>query len=92
MDKAGQQYWNTNWESATTVMFEPGRSGITHYRDRMLGQLIGRALGNMTTDSAVLEAASADSTILPYIARDLGFHVAGVDYSPNGCERLRQHL
>lgn len=48
MDKAGQQYWNLNWESATTVIFEPGRSGITHYRDRMLGHLIGRALGNLT--------------------------------------------
>lgn len=92
MDKAGQKYWDMNWESAATVVFEPGNSGIAHYRDRVLGQLIGRALGHLTTDATVLEAGCADSTILPYIARDLGFRVAGVDYSPNGCERLRRHL
>jgi 2-polyprenyl-3-methyl-5-hydroxy-6-metoxy-1,4-benzoquinol methylase len=93
MDKAGQEYWNREWANAASVAFDPRQTGIRNYGDRVLGQLLQRAFAPLApTSSTIVEAGCADSTYLTYLGRELGYRIAGVDYSPNGCERLRRHL
>lgn len=93
MDKAGQDYWNNNWDTVPHAIFEPQQTRTRYYRDRMLAQLLARTLAGLPPErSTVLEVGCADSTILPYIGREFGYRIAGLDYSPNGCERFRRHL
>src|SRR5207247_404436 len=40
----------------------------------------------------LVEVGCARSAVLPLFAKRLGFRVAGIDYSPNGCEQTRLML
>lgn len=57
-----------------------GGSSETHIRRISPGQ------------STVLEVGCADSTILTYVAAELGYRITGIDYSPIGCEKFRHQL
>jgi 2-polyprenyl-3-methyl-5-hydroxy-6-metoxy-1,4-benzoquinol methylase len=91
-DKAGKAYWDRVWDTfPAPSAFDPETGGCAHRHDRELARMFAAALAGLPTRSVVLEAGAADSSLLPYFAR-LGHAVIGVDYSPSGCERLRQRL
>jgi 2-polyprenyl-3-methyl-5-hydroxy-6-metoxy-1,4-benzoquinol methylase len=91
MDKAEQKYWDRLWDSAPETRFDPNQPGIGSYWDKSIAAPILRALSSLPSGATVLEAGCADSTILPWVARQ-GYRIAGIDYSPVGCERFRTHL
>jgi SAM-dependent methyltransferase len=73
-------------------VFQPKKASARFYGDRKLASLLQRTLDGLPEGSVVLEAGCADSTILIYVSSELHFQVAGIDYSPNGCDRFRQRL
>jgi 2-polyprenyl-3-methyl-5-hydroxy-6-metoxy-1,4-benzoquinol methylase len=81
MDLTGQSYWDRIWADTPTPDL-----GLGDYRDRRLAELFGQ-----TVHGHVLEVGCANSTWLPYLARQ-GHPVTGLDYSPGGCEVARQLL
>jgi 2-polyprenyl-6-hydroxyphenyl methylase/3-demethylubiquinone-9 3-methyltransferase len=91
-DKATQPYWDDNWKSAPVSVFDPDRSGVGNYVNRVLGETIDRTLAPLPATATVIEVGCANSPILPYVAAKLGFRIAGIDYSPAGCESIRQQL
>lgn len=91
MDKATQQYWDANWSSVRETVFCPEDPQLKRHRERVLASVILRTLSTLPKGSLVLEAGCADSTILPWIAKQ-GFRIAGIDYSPIGCEKFKARL
>ena len=56
---------------------------------------LGRAFakqGLVNSGKLLIEVGCARSVVLPLLAKKLGFTVAGLDYSPNGCEQARAIL
>lgn len=91
MDRAGQNYWNEVWDRKPSPVFNPHSGALRDYRDKAIARLVDRALAPLARGATVLEAGCADSILLPYIARQ-GFRIAGIDYSPIGCEQARERL
>jgi len=89
VDKAGQHYWNEHWESIPHDSFHPESPLVRHYRDRAFANVIASALRGLPSNSAILEAGCADSSLLVYLGR-MGHPIIGVDYSPVGCDLFRK--
>lgn len=92
MDKAGQDYWDRHWESIPQSEFKPESGRLRDSGDAALANLIRRAFEPLPRGSNIVEAGAADSTILPWAVRNLGVRGTGLDYSMEGCERVRQRL
>lgn len=60
--------------------------------NRELAQFLQRWLADRAEGSRLLELGCARSVWLPYLGQALGFTVAGVDYSAQGCELARATL
>jgi len=91
MDRAGQSYWDSVWTNAPNPDFHPDSGALRDYRDKVFAHLLRRALIGLPAPATVAEAGCADSILLPYLGR-LGYRIAGLDYSPTGCEQLEQRL
>lgn len=61
------------------------------YEERVLGHELERVLRRSRPASA-LEVGCGDSPWLPYLAREYGLEVAGIDYSERGCKLARHRL
>lgn len=87
LDLAGEQYWQRNWK----------RINFRHPinpRDPSLGNYVNRAFHRWfvdafrefdTTGSRLLEVGCGSSEWLPYLVKEFGFRVSGLDYSERGC-------
>lgn len=92
MDRAGTDYWNKNWESSSHPEFSPGSRRTRFHRDRAIAKILRRTFEGLSESAIVLEVGCADSSILPYIAKSLNLRIAGIDYSPVGCEKSLSRL
>lgn len=92
-DKAGQEYWNKTWDDyPLPTVWDVDSKRLRNYLERELflwiaGTLEG--LGKTGPDVRLVEVGCARSQALPVLAKRLGVSVAGIDYSPNGCEQTR---
>lgn len=92
-DKAGKEYWDTNWASQATRFVDPRAKGLTNAVNERLHRLLSKVLsGTQTQKQRLLEVGCANSSWLPYFALHYGFDVTGLDYSPQGCEQERELL
>jgi 2-polyprenyl-3-methyl-5-hydroxy-6-metoxy-1,4-benzoquinol methylase len=94
MDKAGVEYWNAEWaQEHAGREFAPDDPSLRRYPDRQLLALLTAAFQGLRPGaSEVIEVGCANSVILPYVASHFGSRVAGIDYSPLGCEKARMRL
>lgn len=93
-DKAGIGYWNDVWEAGSLPEpIDPRRRGRQHRVDRALHRFFTGQFSQLDgPTTSLLEIGAARSQWLPYFAREFGFSVTGLDYSPNGCGQAREML
>ncbi len=94
MDKAGRQYWNDSWAfSDIPQAVNPSDTRLGNYINRRFHRVFTRLFDRSETSSMrLLEVGCAKSAWLPYFAKQFGFSVCGIDYSPIGCEMARKVL
>jgi 2-polyprenyl-3-methyl-5-hydroxy-6-metoxy-1,4-benzoquinol methylase len=92
-DQAGPEYWNRAWDEAALPELWPVDSrDLRAHVERSLFLCIAEALatlGVVDDRKSLIEAGCARSGVLPLFAKKLGLRIAGIDYSPNGCEQAR---
>jgi 2-polyprenyl-3-methyl-5-hydroxy-6-metoxy-1,4-benzoquinol methylase len=95
-DKAGQRYWDRSWQTgALPPRWDVGARGVRFHVRRAFLSHLARTFerhGLIGSDKSVIEVGCARSVILPQLAKVLKMRVAGLDYSPNGCEQARAIL
>jgi len=87
LDLAGEQYWQRNW---TRINFRhpinPRDPALSNYVNRAFHQWFASAFRDLdTTGLRLLEVGCGSSEWLPYLAKEFGFQVSGLDYSERGC-------
>jgi 2-polyprenyl-3-methyl-5-hydroxy-6-metoxy-1,4-benzoquinol methylase len=94
MDKAGEKYWNDSWASCDIPhAVNPSEMALENYINRRFHQLFMTWFETSEAPSMrLLEVGCAKSSWLPYFAKEFGFSVCGIDYSPNGCQMAREVL
>lgn len=92
-DKAGQEYWNRLWNNYPLPnVWDVKSRRLVHHVECEFFQWIARTLeshGKIGPDVYLVEVGCARSRVLPVLAKQLGLSVAGIDYSPNGCEQTK---
>lgn len=95
-DKAGQDYWNQTWDDypLPSVWNVDSKTLLNHVEREFFSWIAGtlERLGKTGPDVRLVEVGCARSQALPVLAKRLGLSVAGIDYSPNGCEQTRAML
>jgi SAM-dependent methyltransferase len=86
-DLAGQEFWEKNW----AVKKAYGQYNPKNYTHRRYDAFFRRHLHG-AVGRTLLEVGCAQSSWLPYFHRVHGLRVAGIDYSPTGCEMARRLL
>lgn len=94
MDKAGKDYWNDSWASSDIPdAVNPADMRLGNYVNRRFHQLFLQLFDKSETSSMrLLEIGCAKSAWLPYFAKEFGFKVCGLDYSPIGCQMATKVL
>jgi 2-polyprenyl-3-methyl-5-hydroxy-6-metoxy-1,4-benzoquinol methylase len=94
MDKAGQKYWNDLWAGADIPSaVNPSDIRLKNWVNRRFHRTFQRLFGKSNTSSMrLLEVGCGKSAWLPYFAKEFGFNVCGLDYSPIGCQMARNVL
>jgi 2-polyprenyl-3-methyl-5-hydroxy-6-metoxy-1,4-benzoquinol methylase len=94
MDKAGQKYWDKSWEGrAVPDAVDPSKRGRSNWINLQFHRYFSGLFKNDKTSSmTLLEIGCANSVWLPYFAKQFGFKITGLDYSPTGCELARKVL
>lgn len=91
-DLAGSRYWEGTWTARNRQrVVDPWASGVRNHLRRSFHGFFSAVLGR-GSGRQLVEVGCADSIWLPYFRRELGFSVAGIDYSATGCERARATL
>src|SRR4051794_41777320 len=84
-------YWDAAWSARVP-------EGVVDPRDRRLDNEVNRRFEAWFhrvlagVSGQLIEVGCAGSAWLPYFAREHGFHVTGLDYSPRGCEQAEAVL
>jgi 2-polyprenyl-3-methyl-5-hydroxy-6-metoxy-1,4-benzoquinol methylase len=90
-DRAGQHYWNEAWRTnALPQLWNVGSNQIRHHVEKKLFEFMRQILaehGYTDSGKCLIEVGCARSAVLPLFAKRLGFRVAGLDYSPIGCDQ-----
>lgn len=94
MDKAGKKYWEDSWAGADLpAPVDPRDMRLKNRVNRLFHRKFSGLFGGaLPGGSRLLEVGCAKSAWLPYFSREFGLRVAGLDYSPAGCELARQVL
>lgn len=93
-DRAGRSFWDSAWTAqALPRPVEPHAPGVrNHLRRRFDAFFRERLRHDVGPERRLLELGCGGSIWLPYFSRELGFRVAGIDYSAAGCELERRAL
>lgn len=93
-DRAGQEYWDAVWADDTLPeVVNPRAPGFHNLYNRRVDACLRQAFGSMeTTGKRLVEIGCARSAWLPYLAREFGFRISGLDYSEQGCKQERRIL
>jgi len=87
LDLAGERYWESNW---TRLDFrhpiDPRDCSLNNHVNRAFHRWFVQAFqGRTTAGLRLLEVGCGSSEWLPYLAKEFGFQVSGLDYSEKGC-------
>jgi len=92
-DHAGQHYWNEAWSmKALPPLWNVDSRQIRYHVEKKLFEFISQILvtsGYADSGKSLMEVGCARSAVLPLFAKRLGFFVAGLDYSPIGCDQTK---
>ncbi len=92
-DKAGKEYWNQTWgECPLPQVWNVESERLLHHVERKFFRCIVKTLNGQDKTGPhvhLVEVGCARSQALPVLGKRLGVQVAGIDYSPNGCEQTR---
>lgn len=93
-DRAGEQYWSKLWsESDLPRAVVPADRSLRNYlRRRFIDYFDRHLVVPETRTGALLEVGCARSVWPSYFAKAYGMRIAGLDYSPVGCEQSRTML
>ncbi len=94
LDKAGENYWSEVWERTTLPpAINIHSNSINAYPEKVLHNLFKKIfLNSETKGKKLLEIGCGNSVLLPYLAKEFGFDVYGIDYSKKGCAQSEQIL
>jgi 2-polyprenyl-3-methyl-5-hydroxy-6-metoxy-1,4-benzoquinol methylase len=94
VDKAGPMYWERHWISTSLPKaVDHLKPGLRNYVNKRFHEYFHEKCSNMeTSEMTLLEIGCARSIWLSYFAKEFGFNVSGIDYSPKGCEQARKAL
>ncbi len=94
MDKAGREYWDQQYQQVSVSgSVNLQNQGLNNYANQRVHELFRGILAGVDTKGrTLLEIGCGNSAWLPYFAKEYGFHVSGIDYSPQGCRHIRSHL
>ena len=89
MDRAGRSYWDQVWQGQPLpAAIDPRDTGLRNHVERRFHEFFASAFAErQTAGQALLEVGGGRSRWLPYFAKEFGFNVTGIDYSPIGCEQ-----
>ncbi|WP_437764276.1 class I SAM-dependent methyltransferase [Sorangium sp. So ce281] len=93
-DKAGRAHWNQVWSNRSLpTPVDPHARGFRQYVRQAFHREFVRAFEGMDTKGQrLLEIGCGRSAWLPYLAREFGFQVSGLDYTEIGCAQERDIL
>lgn len=92
MDRAGADYWDSNWEAAEIpVLFDPNDNSLDNYVNQKLHHYFKRILGNKR-NMEVMEIGCANSIWPIYFYMHHGAVISGIDYSKVGCKKSEDML
>jgi len=94
LDKAGKQYWSGVWGKCDRVnSMDPRDPGLHNYVPHRFHEYFHQLFSNTETRNLrLLEIGCARSSWLPYLGKEFGFKVFGIDYSDIGCDQSKQLL
>lgn len=94
LDKAGENYWSEVWERTTLPPpIKLDSNSVNAYPDKVLHNLFKKIFSTKETKGKkLLEIGCGNSVLLPYLAKEFGFEVYGIDYSKKGCLQSEQIL
>lgn len=93
-DKAGEEYWTQFWKNfqlpAPINIHSPS---VNEFPSRVLHELFVKSFSSIETKGKkLLEIGCGNSVFLPYLQKEFGFDVTGIDYSEFGCEQSKKIL
>ncbi len=93
-DRAGREYWDAVWaDDKLPEAINPRAAGLHNLYNRRVDAFLRQAFVSLdTTGKKLVEIGCARSAWLPYLAREFGFRISGLDYSEHGCEQARRIL
>ncbi len=93
-DRAGQGYWDELWTGQDLpAAIDPRAPGWRNHVNRALDAFFRTTFAShVPARGSLLEIGCGGSVLLPYFAKEHGFTVAGIDYSPQGCEHEKRIL
>ncbi|WP_437955891.1 methyltransferase domain-containing protein [Sorangium sp. So ce119] len=93
-DKAGKAHWSRVWSQRSIPKpVDPRARGLRQYVLQAFHRQFVRAFEGMETKGQrLLEVGCGRSAWLPYLAREFGFQISGLDYTEIGCEQEREIL
>lgn len=93
-DRAGQGYWDELWTGQDLpAAIDPRAPGWRNHVNRALDAFFRTTFAShVPARGSLLEIGCGGSVLLPYFAKEHGFTVAGIDYSPEGCEHEKRIL
>jgi len=89
IDKAGENYWSDLWErTSLPESINIHSKSLNSYPDRILDKIFRKIFqGIDTRGKKLLEIGCGNSVLLPYLAKEFGFEIYGIDYSKKGCKQ-----
>jgi cyclopropane fatty-acyl-phospholipid synthase-like methyltransferase len=89
VDKAGENYWSEVWERSTLPdPLDIDSKSLNSYPYRILDKLFRDIFKDIDTKGKkLLEIGCGNSVLLPYLAKEFGFEIYGIDYSKKGCKQ-----
>ncbi|MCC6639662.1 MAG: class I SAM-dependent methyltransferase [Deltaproteobacteria bacterium] len=91
VDLAQQSHWDGLYADAKAAPAYRPDWTPRHYDDRTIEDMLLTSIRRQRAAS-VLEVGCGNSVWLPHLARAAGVAVAGLDYSPLGCDLARRNL
>ena len=93
VDLAGKDHWDQMWaQEAFPPDIDPSGASIWGHRDQLLDRSLKRILANRPRGLKLVELGCARSAWLPYLAREFGYQIAGLDYSALGAQQTADRL
>lgn len=93
-DIAGKEYWDNVWgQSQIPKIIDPHNKSVKNVGYLAWNELCHKIFElciESTDGKLLIEVGCGNSAFLPYMGKEFGFKVSGLDYSEIGCEMARK--